>query len=89
MELNVREKKKYRLVFELKGADHTLCNALKNELWNDEDVKVATYAIEHPLIAVPKFILETKSKDATEALTDAIARLQKQYKSIGTAFNKF
>jgi len=88
MELNVLEKKKYRLVFELKGADHTICNALKNELWNDDDVKVATYAVHHPLIAVPKFIIETKNKDAADAVTEAIGRLQKQFKSFATVFGK-
>ena len=45
MELNFLEKKKDRLVFEIPGADHTLCNALKDELWNDKGVTVATYAI--------------------------------------------
>lgn len=88
MELVVLEKKKNRLVFELPGADHTFCNALKTELWNDEDVKVATYAIKHPLLAVPKFIVETKKGDAKDALLGASARLQKQFKSFGTAFGK-
>ncbi len=88
MELNVLEKKKYRLIFELPGADHTLCNALKTELWNDGDVKVATYTINHPLVAVPKFILETKGKDAAEALVEAIGRLQKQFKSFATVLAK-
>ncbi len=88
MELNVLEKKKNRLVFELPGADHTLCNALKTELWNDKDVKVATYSIKHPLLAVPKFILETKTKDSSKALLDASARLKKDFKSFSTALAK-
>jgi DNA-directed RNA polymerase subunit L len=88
MELNLVEKKKGRLVFELPGADHTFCNALKTELWSDEDVKIATYAIKHPLLAVPRFIVETKRGDAKDALQSAVGRLQKQFKSFGTAFNK-
>ncbi|MBR9702679.1 DNA-directed RNA polymerase subunit L, partial [Candidatus Woesearchaeota archaeon] len=63
MEINVLEKKKNRLVFEIKGADHTLCNALKDELWNDKDVSAAAYSIDHPMKAVPKFIIETKKND--------------------------
>lgn len=86
--MNVLEKKKNRLVFELPGADHTFCNALKTELWNDEDVKVATYTIKHPLLAVPKFIIETKKEDATKAVLDASSRLQKQFKSYATVFSK-
>ena len=88
MELTVLEQKKNRFVFELGGADHTLCNALKNELWNDDDVKVATYAVKHPLLAVPKFIVETKSGEAKKAVMDAIARLKKLYKGFATALNK-
>jgi DNA-directed RNA polymerase subunit L len=88
MELTILEKKKNRIVFELPGSDHTFCNALKTELWNDEDVKVSTYAIKHPLLAVPKFIVETKSKEATQVLLDANGRLQKQVKAFAKAFEK-
>jgi DNA-directed RNA polymerase subunit L len=59
MEINVLEEKAKRLVFELKGEDHTLCNALREELWNDKSVTVAAYNINHPLVGVPKFIIET------------------------------
>jgi len=86
--LNVLEKKKNRLVFELQGADHTLSNALKTELWNDNEVKIATYAVKHPLLAVPKFIIETKSKEATTVLLAAVARLKKDYKGFAAAFAK-
>jgi DNA-directed RNA polymerase subunit L len=88
MELNVLEKKKNRFVFELKGADHTFCNALKTELWNDEDVKVATYSVKHPLLPTPKFIVETKDKEAADAVIEASARVAKQLKTFGAAFKK-
>jgi len=88
MELNVLEKKKHRFVFELPGADHTLCNSLKTELWNDEDVAVATYVIKHPLLAVPKFIVETKSGDARDAVLAASARVQKRVKGLQSDFAK-
>ncbi len=86
MELNVIEKKKGRLVFELPGTDHTFCNALKAELWNDKDVTAATYAVKHPLLPVPKFIIETKG-DAVKALQGAVSRLQKKYKGFAAAFS--
>lgn len=87
MELNILESKKHRIVFELRGADHTLCNALKQELWNDENIKVAAYNINHPLVGVPKFIVET-SGDAKEALVAASQRLQKRNKEFLVAFQK-
>ncbi len=88
MELKVLEQKKQRFVFELAGADHTLCNAIKTELLLDGDVKLATYAIKHPLIPMPKFIIETKGKDAMKALLDASSRLQKEYKGFAAVFEK-
>jgi DNA-directed RNA polymerase subunit L len=87
MELNVLESKKHRIVFELRGADHTFCNALKQELWNDESIKVAAYNINHPLVGVPKFIVESTT-DAKAALLEASARLQKRNKDFLAAFQK-
>jgi DNA-directed RNA polymerase subunit L len=87
MELTVLESKKHRIVFELRGVDHTFCNALKQELWADETVKVAAYNINHPLVGVPKFIVETTS-DVKEALAAASQRLQKRNKEFLSAFQK-
>jgi DNA-directed RNA polymerase subunit L len=75
------------MVFELRGTDHTFCNALKQELWNDETVKVAAYNIAHPLVGVPKFIVES-SGDVKEALLGASSRLQKRNKEFVAAFQK-
>ena len=78
MELTILEDKKTKLVFEIKGEDHTLCNALREELWNDKSVKVSAYNISHPLTAVPKFMIETTSKAPKTALKAAITRLKKK-----------
>lgn len=86
MEINVLENKKGRLVFELPGSDHTLCNSLKEELNKIKDVDVATYAIKHPLVGVPKFIIE--AKDPKKALLEASANLKKRNKAFLTAFKK-
>ncbi len=76
MELNVIENKKNKIVFEIKGEDHTFCNALKKELLNDKSVKIASYVIDHPLISFPKMILETDGEEtAKSALTNAAKRL--------------
>jgi len=76
MEIDILEDKKKRLVFELKGEDHTLCNVLREELWNDKSVKVSAYNIRHPLVGVPKFIIETDGEDPKKALKDALKRLK-------------
>ena len=78
MEINIIEDKKKRLVFELKGEGHTLCNALREELWNDKSVTVSAYNISHPLVGIPTFIIETSSKSPKKALKNAITRLKKK-----------
>ena len=78
MEIKVLENSKTRLMFELKGKSHSFCNTLKDELWNDDSVKVSAYNIKHPLIGVPYFIVETNGKKtASEAVQDAVKKLQK------------
>ena len=78
MEINVLEDKKNRMVFEIEGMGHTYLNILKNELWNDDHIKVATYAIKHPEISKPKFILETEGdRSPKAALSGAVGRLKK------------
>ncbi len=78
MEIKILDDKKNRLVIEAKGVDHTLCNALKAELWNDKHVKVATYSIRHPQISIPQIIVETDGEESPRnALVNAIDRLHK------------
>ena len=79
MEAKILEDKKHRLVFELKGAGHGFCNALKKELWNDDAVTLASYAIDHPLVGVPKFVIETNTeREPKAALKKTLERLRKQ-----------
>lgn len=90
MELNVIEESPKRIVAEVKGTAHTLCNPVKTELWKNKHVKLATYSISHPLIGVPKFIVETDGTikprkalaDAAAKLTESIDKLKKEFKKI-------
>ena len=84
MEVTILEDKKKRLVFEIKGEDHTLCNALREELWNDKSVTVAAYNISHPMIGVPKFIVE--AEDPKASVKDAISRLKKKNTEVLKSF---
>lgn len=63
---------------EIKGIDHTLCNPIKTELWNDNHVKIATYSVKHPQISSPNFIVETDGEETPRnALINAIQSLKK------------
>ena len=89
MQIKVHESTKKRMVFELLGTDHTFCNALKKELWNDSSVRAAAYKVEHPLIGVPRFIVETNGqKEAKAVLKAATARLKKHNKDFIGLFKK-
>lgn len=89
MEINIIEEDKKKMIFELKGENHTLSNLLEKELWKDEDVKAAGYNVEHPLIGNPKMVVETNGKKtAREAVEDAIKRLKKQNADFQKVFKK-
>lgn len=89
MELKVHENTKKRMVFELIGADHTFCNALKKELWKDSTVRAAAYKVDHPLIGVPTFVVETNGqKDAKAVLKAAASKIKKDNKDFLRIFKK-
>lgn len=78
MEINIIEDKKNKLVMEIKGADNTICNALKNESYNDEHVKISTYNVKHPLISSPQVIVESDGEETPrEIILSAIQHLKK------------
>ena len=56
-------------------------------MYNDPDVKVASYRIDHPLINIPRFIIESKG-DAKKALVDAAKRLKKNAINFHDEFKK-
>lgn len=78
MQLNIIEETKSRMVFELPGEDHTLCNALKRELWNDKSVKASGYSVNHPSIGTPQMVVETSGESPRDAVLEAIKRLKKE-----------
>ena len=89
MEFVILEDSPKKLVAEIKGAGHTLCNSLKTELWKNKHVKAATYSISHPLVGTPKILIETDGEkpkkvlaDATAKLIDSTSKLKKEFKKI-------
>ncbi|HLD00392.1 MAG TPA: DNA-directed RNA polymerase subunit L [Candidatus Nanoarchaeia archaeon] len=78
MEFIVKEETKFKLVFKLKGETHTFCNALKEELLKVDGVKIASYRIDHPLVGVPEFLIETSGTEPRKALKEALKALKKK-----------
>ena len=89
MEVKILDDKKNKIILEVKGADHTLCNAIKAELWNDKHVKIATYSIRHPQISVPQIIVETDGEEIPKnALMNAVQKLHKTNEKFKKEFLK-
>ncbi|MEM4267206.1 MAG: DNA-directed RNA polymerase subunit L [Candidatus Woesearchaeota archaeon] len=89
MEIKILEEGKNKLVMEVRGHGHTLCNALKTELYNDESVNAAGYFVEHPDKGVPTFVVETNGKKKPkDAILDAVKRLSKTNEKFIEAFKK-
>lgn len=89
MELNILEETKDKMKIEVRGVDHTFCNALKSQLWEEKGVTVAGYRIDHPQRGVPTLIVETdgKTKPRDAFITSAKA-LNKNYSKFQKAFEK-
>jgi len=81
--MNVKEEKKGKLVFELEGASHTVCQVIKKELWNNEHIKIAGYTIRHPLIGKPEFTVETDGEDVRKIVASACQKAQKNFEKLG------
>lgn len=88
MQLNTIEETKTKLVVELIGDTHTLPNVLKKELWNDKDVVVSGYNLDHPLVGRPQILVQTKKKSPRTALIDAAKRIKKDIDKFKKAFSK-
>ena len=88
MELTAESKSKTKAILWIKGEDHTFCNLLRDELWNEKDVITSGYNIKHPLVATPKFIAETKSGDVTTALENAAKSIKKKASDFEKSFKK-
>lgn len=82
MEIDIVEQKENNLVFHIRGAGHTFCNSLKDIMVDMDDVDVVTYTIEHPLVADPKFFLETDGEEPTTVLKQAVDELVAMNKKV-------
>lgn len=89
MEITAVEKDKHRLVIDIDGAGHTVCNIIKDELKDNSDVKVASYRIDHPLVGKPRMLIETNTKTTPEkALQAAIKSALKKTDTLKKSIKK-
>ena len=87
MEIKIIEDSKKKLVIELVGQDHTLCNIIKEGLNKEKSVTIASYKIEHPLTSNPIMLIEADNpKKVLEMVikktSNFFSELEKKFKSI-------
>ena len=75
MELKVIESDKGMLRLEIVGEDHTFCNVIRKDLWQDKNVDIAGYSIRHALVDNPVLIVE--SDNPKKSIGETVKRLRK------------
>ena len=88
MEIKVLKEEKNKIEFEVIGENHTLCNPVRNELWNQDNVNISAYNIHHPLISNPIMLVEVSKGDPKIAITNSVNSLKKQTKELKDLFSK-
>ncbi len=80
--IKIEEKTENRLKFTADGETHTLFNALRMALLEDENVKFVAYKLVHPLRDKVVFVLETKEGDPLEAIEKALKKLRDKFSEL-------
>ena len=88
MEVQILKEDQDLLEIEISGEGHTLCNALRNELWDLDDTSFASYNIKHPLVSEPILALKVKKGKPKKLLLDAVESLKSKIKELRSLLNK-
>lgn len=78
-DIEILNSTKLELELMIPGESHTVCNALRKILMEDEEIDYAVYGIDHPLIGEPKITIKAKrTKNPKKALLRASTKLKEQ-----------
>ena len=85
MEVNIIKSEPKELKIEFSEIDQGLLNAIKDALWNNSNVDMAGFNIQHPEIGKPVFFLRTVKENAKDVWNKAIADLDSQAADLAKA----
>lgn len=88
MEIRILNEDKDFLEAEIVGEGHTLCNILRDELWNLEDTSFASYNLKHPLISNPVLAIKSKKGKPRKLLLDAVELIKAKNKEFRSLLTK-
>ncbi|RAP53671.1 MAG: DNA-directed RNA polymerase subunit L [Methanosphaera sp. rholeuAM130] len=84
--MKVVEEQDNRLVFEVTGESHTICNILRKRLMSQDEVTAAAYDITHPLVGQPEF--EVNSPNPRESIKTASETIKQEATEFKDAVTK-
>lgn len=79
--MKVVEEDTNRLVLEITGESHTICNILRKRLMAQDEVNAAAYDITHPLVGQPEFeVNSTNPRESIKTAAETIKQEAAQFK---------
>ena len=78
MDIEIIKNEKDYVEVAIKGEDIGFINAIKELLFEDDDVEFAAYRLDHPIVASPVLMVRMKKGNAVSALRTAVKKLKKQ-----------
>lgn len=88
MEIQLLKEDKDLIELKIIGEGHTLCNVLRNQLWDSEDTSIVSYNLKHPLVSSPVFVLKVKKGKPRKVLLDGVQALKEETKELRTLLSK-
>jgi len=72
MEYAVLKEDKDEIQVEFSEANHGFLNMIKEAIWKESGVELASFRMEHPEVSKPVFVLKTKGKEAKKVWNSAL-----------------
>jgi DNA-directed RNA polymerase subunit L len=88
MEYEVLKEETHELQVQFSEIDHGMLNLIKEAVWQQSGVEMASFRIEHPEVSKPLFILKTKGKDAKKVWNSAIESTKEELEKLSKELKK-
>jgi len=88
MEYEILKEETHELQIQFSEIDHGFLNLIKEAIWQQSGVEIASFRVEHPEVSKPLFILKTKGKDAKKVWNSAIDAIAEQLEKLGKELKK-
>ena len=88
MEYEVLKDEKHELQVQFSEVDHGFLNLIKEAIWQQAGVELASFRLEHPEVSTPLFVLKTKGKEAKKIWNAAIDSVSEELASLNKELKK-